>query len=192
MSLNFCSLGSQGRVERRSNDMGGELKGIRGKVDRIAANMIVRSGNGTVWTSYENDDRSFWRQLLRELIKEGYCSPLLRRHKRLLTEYVEELGQRGILDWARMATTPRQPIIQCTTAFLHFPEPPPLQRTAGEGTVRRPCRKNINQKRIGTAWTAARDQGARHQVGIKRRRFTLCPDKEIRNLRSISKPQDAR
>jgi len=78
--------------------MGGELKGIRGKVDRITANMMARCGDGTVWTIYENDDRSFWRQLRRELVKEGYRSSVLRRHKQLLTQYVEELRQRGILD----------------------------------------------------------------------------------------------
>jgi hypothetical protein len=102
MSLNLCSLGSQGRVEKELNDvgvrLGGSLEGIRVKVDWIAANMTARSGNGTVWTSYENDDREFWRQLRRELVKEGYRSSVLHRHKGLLKSYVAELGQRGIFD----------------------------------------------------------------------------------------------
>lgn len=91
-------VGFSGTCRRQLNDMGGELKGIRGKVDWITANMTVRCGDGTVWTTYENDDRSFWRQLRGELVKEGYRSSVLQRHKRLLTQYVEELGQRGILD----------------------------------------------------------------------------------------------
>jgi hypothetical protein len=50
MMVNLCSLGSQGRVETQLNNVGGELHGIRGKVDWIAANMAARSGDGTVWT----------------------------------------------------------------------------------------------------------------------------------------------
>jgi hypothetical protein len=98
MSLNLCSLGSQGRVEKQLSDMGGDLQGIRGKVDRIAANMTARSGDGTVWTSYENDDKSFWRQLRRELVREGYRSSVLHKHKGLLKDYVEELGRRGVFN----------------------------------------------------------------------------------------------
>jgi hypothetical protein len=93
MSLNLCSLGSQGRVEQQLSDMGGDLHGIRGKVNWIAANMTARSGDGTVWTSYENDDKSFWRQLRRELVREGYRSSVLHKHKGLLKDYVEELGR---------------------------------------------------------------------------------------------------
>jgi hypothetical protein len=81
MSLNPCSLGSQGRVEKQLNGVGGHLVGIRGKVNWIAANMTARTGDGTVRTSYENNDRSFWRQLRRELVKEGYRSSVLRKHK---------------------------------------------------------------------------------------------------------------
>jgi hypothetical protein len=98
MRLNLCSLGSQGRVEKQLNEVGGDLEGIRGKVDWIAANMTARTGDGTVWTSYENDDRSFWRQLRRELVKEGYHSSVLHKHKGLLKDYVEELGRRGVFD----------------------------------------------------------------------------------------------
>ena len=60
MMVNLCSLGSQGRVETQLNNVGGELEGIRGKVDWIAANMTARSAEGTmsVWTSYADDDRA--------------------------------------------------------------------------------------------------------------------------------------
>jgi hypothetical protein len=98
VSLNLCSLGSQGRVEKQLSDIGGDLHGIRGKVNWIAANMTARSGDGTVWTSYENDDKSFWRQLRRELVKEGYRSSVLHKYKGLLKDYVEELGRRGAFD----------------------------------------------------------------------------------------------
>jgi hypothetical protein len=98
MSLNLCSLSSQGRVENQLNNVGGDLEGIREKVDWIAANMTARTGDGTVWTSYEDDDRGFWRELRRELVKEGYRSSVLRTHKHLIKEYVRELGSRGVFD----------------------------------------------------------------------------------------------
>jgi hypothetical protein len=60
--------------------------------------MTARTGDGTVWTSYENDDQSFWRQLRRELVMEGYHSSVLHKHKGLLKDYVEELGRRGVFD----------------------------------------------------------------------------------------------
>jgi hypothetical protein len=100
MSLNLCSLGFQTRVEKQLNNVGGDLGGIRAKVDWIAANMTAKNGdgNGTVWTSYTNDDKTFWRELRRELVKEGYHSSVLHKHKNLLKEYVEELGSRGVFD----------------------------------------------------------------------------------------------
>lgn len=100
MSLNLCSLGSQIRVEKQLNSVGGDLEGIRAKVDWIAANMAAKNGdrNGTIWTSYTNDDKAFWRELRRELVKEGYHSSVLHKHKHLLKEYVEELGSRGVFD----------------------------------------------------------------------------------------------
>jgi hypothetical protein len=98
MSLNLCSLGSQGRVERQLNSVEGDLEGIREKVDWIAANITARSGDGTVWTSYEDDDRAFWRELRRGLVNEGYRSSIIHKHKHLITDYVEELGKRGVFD----------------------------------------------------------------------------------------------
>ena len=60
--------------------------------------MATKSGEGTVWTSYENDDKAFWRELRRGLVKEGYRSSVLHEHKHLIKKYVEELGGRGFFD----------------------------------------------------------------------------------------------
>jgi hypothetical protein len=97
MSLNLCSLGSQSRVEKQLIGVGGDLEGIRTKVEWIAANMTAKNGDSTVWTSYTNDDKSFWRELRRELVREGYQSSVIHKHKHL-KEYVEELGSRGVFD----------------------------------------------------------------------------------------------
>ena len=98
LSINLCSLGSQGRVEKQLNNVGGDLEGIRERVDWLAANMATKSGEGTVWTSYEDDDKAFWRELRRGLIKEGYPSSVLRKHRHLIKKYVVELGSRGVFD----------------------------------------------------------------------------------------------
>jgi len=98
LSINLCLLGSQGRVETQLNNVGGDLEGIRERVNWIAANMAAKSGEGTVWTTYEDDDRAFWRELRRGLVKEGYRSKVLHKHKHLIKDYVEELGRRGAFD----------------------------------------------------------------------------------------------
>ncbi len=105
MSLNLCSLDSLGRVEvtlgrveARSTTHGEQLRGIRKALHWVTANMAATSGDGSVWTSYTNDDQTFWRELRRELVKEGYRSSTLQRHKVLIKDYVEELGNRGVFD----------------------------------------------------------------------------------------------
>jgi len=99
MRINLCSLSSQGRVEKELNAVSGEMEGVRAKVDWIAATMAAKNGNGSDWTSYTNDDKSFWRELRHELVNEGYDSSTLRKHKHLLKSYVEELAQRGAFDY---------------------------------------------------------------------------------------------
>ncbi|KAH7357067.1 hypothetical protein BKA65DRAFT_374108, partial [Rhexocercosporidium sp. MPI-PUGE-AT-0058] len=103
MSVNLCSLDSLGRVEAtlgrveaRSISHGEQLLGIRKALHWVTANMAAASGEGSVWTSYTNDDQTFWRELRRELAKEGYRSSTLQRHKRLIKNYIEELGNRGV------------------------------------------------------------------------------------------------
>ncbi|PMD35162.1 hypothetical protein L207DRAFT_637551 [Hyaloscypha variabilis F] len=91
MSVNLCSLSSQGRVEKELNAVGGDLAGVRAKVNWIAANMTAKSGDESVWTSHTNDDK-------RLVINEGYSSSVIHKHKHLLKSYVEELGQRGVFD----------------------------------------------------------------------------------------------
>jgi hypothetical protein len=94
MCLNLCSLGSLGRVETQLE----QLPGIRESINWIAANMTAGNKDGTVWTTHAEDDKDFWRQLRRELVKEGFPSSSLHKHKRLIKAYVKELGNRGVLD----------------------------------------------------------------------------------------------
>jgi len=101
MSLKLYTLGSLGRVEEQLGNQGGELKGIKESINWIAANMTASksaAGEGSVWTTYENDDRAFWRELRRELHSDGFSRSALEKRKSLIKAYVKELGNRGIFD----------------------------------------------------------------------------------------------
>ncbi|CZR55988.1 uncharacterized protein PAC_05876 [Phialocephala subalpina] len=98
MMITLCQSGSQGRMEEKLTNVGGDLEGIRSKVDWIAAKMAAQNKDGTVWTTYTNDDRILWRQLRTELNREGYDSSVLRKYKHLIKSYVRELGKRGAFD----------------------------------------------------------------------------------------------
>lgn len=105
MSLNLCSLDSLGRVEAtlgrveaQSAGHGAELRGLRKALRWVTANMTANSTDGSVWSAYSRDDQSFWRELRRELVTEGFNSTALKRRKRLIIAYIEELGNRGVFD----------------------------------------------------------------------------------------------
>lgn len=80
---------------------GEELKAVRRSVNWVTASMQANTGGGregSILTSYANDDKAFWKEFRRELVKEGYSSSVLRKHKTLIRDYVKELDDRGALD----------------------------------------------------------------------------------------------
>ena len=97
MSLHLVSLGSQGRMERRLSRQGGDLQGIRESVNFLVAKFTA-TPEGSVMTAYSNDDKTVWRALRRELVKDGYRSKAIQEHKGLIQAYVKELSDRGVLD----------------------------------------------------------------------------------------------
>ena len=57
------------------------------------------TGDGPVWTAYEDVDTEFQKELRRELRKEGCPESVLSEKKDLLTGYVvNELVNKGVLD----------------------------------------------------------------------------------------------
>ena len=98
MSLNLLSSGSLGRVEKQLINREGDMEGIRETLNWTAAAMMAKSGEGSVLTSFTNNEKNLWRELRRELIREGYTSALLHKHKRLIKAYVAELGDRGVFN----------------------------------------------------------------------------------------------
>ncbi|KAM0800783.1 hypothetical protein BDR22DRAFT_233856 [Usnea florida] len=98
--LNMVSMGTMGRVERQMNDTGGDLKEIKAAVNGITAQLMSSSNRheGSVLTAYADDDRAVWKEFRRELLEDGFSSSVIRKHKRLIKAYIEELGSRGLFD----------------------------------------------------------------------------------------------
>jgi hypothetical protein len=99
--LNLLSIGSQGKVESYMESQGDELREMRRSLNWITASMQAKApkaGEGSILTTYAGDDKAIWKDFRRELIKEGFSSDVLRRHKETIKEYVMELGNLGALD----------------------------------------------------------------------------------------------
>jgi hypothetical protein len=97
--LNLLSLGSQGVFEKQLDELGGELSGIRKSVDTIVVGLTTQVTEGSVFTAlYEDEDNDYWISLRRGLIERGYSSGEMSKHRRLIQDYVKELGERGVLD----------------------------------------------------------------------------------------------
>ena len=95
------TAGSVGRVERKMKESGGELKNIGIAVNGIAAHLLSQAGKyqeGSILTNYSDDDTDVWKEFRRELIKDGFRSSLIHRHKSTIIAYVKELGSSGSLD----------------------------------------------------------------------------------------------
>ena len=97
--LNMASLGAVGRIEEQMNTTGGILKEIQLAVNSITTQFMSKSNyEGSVFTTYADDDKGVWREFRRELVHDGFSSSTLHKHKRVIMEYVKELGSRGLLD----------------------------------------------------------------------------------------------
>ncbi|KAK4690806.1 hypothetical protein P7C71_g6068, partial [Lecanoromycetidae sp. Uapishka_2] len=99
--LNIHTAGSVGRVERQMKESGGDLKELRLAVNDITAHLLSADGNkgeGSILSTYSNDDKAVWKEFRRELVRDGFRSSVIRRHKDVIKAYIEEIGSRGLLD----------------------------------------------------------------------------------------------
>ena len=100
--LNTVSLGTVGRVEQQMNDAGGGLKEIKQAVNNITTRLVSREisgrSEGSVLTTYPDDEKAVWKEFRRELIEDGFSSAVIQEYKDLIKAYVKELASRGLLD----------------------------------------------------------------------------------------------
>lgn len=89
--LNLLSMSSQGRVEQQMDRQGFELREMRQSLNWITASLSSRS-EGSVLSTHAGDNKAVWKELRRELIREGYSSSIIRRTKVPLWIMSKNLG----------------------------------------------------------------------------------------------------
>ena len=90
--LDVVGIGSLGRMENVV------LPGMVETIDKLAAEIRAGRREGSVMTTFEDDEKHIWRQFRRELISEGFSSAKLKRASPFLRAYLQELSDAGQLD----------------------------------------------------------------------------------------------
>jgi hypothetical protein len=118
--VNLLMLGSQGKAEKHMDNHSEELKHIRQSLNWISASFHASTPEGTVWTTYADDEKEVWRKFRRELVKEGFKSSTIERHKTIIIRYLTELGSRGAFDHIDGGEeTPSRPDPDCMKIIRH-------------------------------------------------------------------------
>lgn len=78
---------------------GQQMDKIKDKVDVVAARLFQRRARASASgdAAQESEDQ-MWQQFWAELVKEGFSSDVLRKHKEVLRAYIRELDSNGYLD----------------------------------------------------------------------------------------------
>ncbi|KAL2046600.1 hypothetical protein ABVK25_011725 [Lepraria finkii] len=100
--INIVSMNTIGSVEKQMDEAGGDLRELKIELNGVAAHLM--SGNsleGSVLTTYSEDDKAVWKAFPRELIKDGIRSSVTERYNEIIKAYVKELGSRGLLESSR-------------------------------------------------------------------------------------------
>jgi hypothetical protein len=79
-------------------DQGGNLREIMHSINWITAKMQASDRENSILTTHINDDKALWKELRRELVKEGFSSSILRKHNDVIKQYILEFGDRNVLD----------------------------------------------------------------------------------------------
>ena len=99
MFVNMVSMSSVGRIEQKMEKAGGDVGELRIAVNWVTARLSSMSNReGSILTSYEDDDKAVWKEFRKELYHEGFSSTVIEKHKRLIKAYIKELADRGALD----------------------------------------------------------------------------------------------
>lgn len=76
-----------------------QMNAIKDKVDIVAARLFQRRARARAsGDAAEESEEEMWQQFWAELVKEGFSSDVLRKHKEVLRAYIRELDSNGLLD----------------------------------------------------------------------------------------------
>jgi hypothetical protein len=100
MHLNMLAIGSQGKVEAYMDKQSKETRDMKRALNFIIAKLQAREklSEKSSSTDPASDDKLVWKEFRRELLKEGFSSWLLVRHKKTIKKYILELDERGLWD----------------------------------------------------------------------------------------------
>lgn len=91
--LDTVGISALGRVESKVD----ELPEMRSVIDDLAKEIRAGRHEGSVMTTYSDDEKEVWRQFRRELVGEGFSSHSIRKFKTPLKEYLRRLDEDGLL-----------------------------------------------------------------------------------------------
>lgn len=131
--LDTIQLHQSGKMAVKLDCHQGQLDTILDKVDKIATR-LEKKRDGSIMTSYDDDDKEVWKQFRRELVAEGFSSDVLQQHKDVLRAYIREIDQKGQLDEPR---TPPAVDAEHWVNLVHsstFKDIPPSFSSLGAGT----------------------------------------------------------
>ena len=93
--LETVGLGALGRIER---DVQAIPDRMQNTIEALAAEIRAGRREGSVMTTYDDDEKEVWRQFRRELIGEGMRSSVIHRFKPVIKKHLRELADNGLLE----------------------------------------------------------------------------------------------
>ncbi|SMQ46901.1 unnamed protein product [Zymoseptoria tritici ST99CH_3D7] len=97
--LSAVGLSSLTRIEQ---DLHALPDRIQKTVDGLAAEIRAGRREGSVMTTYDDDEKDVWRQFRRELIGDGMRSSFVHRYKPQIRRYLRDLADDGLLEEAEL------------------------------------------------------------------------------------------
>ena len=88
-------LGSLGRIEDKLKSVPSD---IQRSIDALAAEIRAGRREGSIMTTYEDDEKDVWRQFRRELVSDGIKSSEIYKFKPQIREYLQTLAEEGLLE----------------------------------------------------------------------------------------------
>lgn len=98
LCLNLINAGSPGRIARRMNFQGREISMLRQSLNAIIAQLANQIEGSILSSNSSEGEEVIWEEIERRLVRKGYAITLVLENKKILMDYVRELGERGMLD----------------------------------------------------------------------------------------------
>lgn len=130
--LTSVGVGGVGRLETKMDNMQGA---ILEAIDKVAAETRLTRKGASYLSDHTNDDKMVWKQFRHDLIKSGFVSADIERHKASIYERLVELRENGLLDWDASTTDGSS---ECTVTYIAHERSryrPPTASTVYTGSV---------------------------------------------------------